>query len=283
MPLEDQASKLRRLMKAPARATRTIAISSGKGGVGKSNIALNLSILLSAAGNRVALVDADLGLANLDVLADVSSRTNLAHVIAGSKRLDEVVIDLPSGVQFVPGASGLAKLAHLSEFQRAQFMQELSALEAENDIIIIDTGAGIGPDVLHFAAAADSVIVVTTPEPTAITDGYAFVKVLTQRAFAGQMSLLVNFATDRQEARLTYQRVSNVARQFLGARLLDAGYVLHDPKVREAIRTRQPFVLAHPRCPASRCLAALATRLSSSGNLTDRKDGFFKRVANWFG
>lgn len=281
MHLDDQASKLRRMMNRSSSA-RTIAVASGKGGVGKSNVALNLSILLSAAGNRVALVDADLGLANLDVLVDVNARTNLAHVIAGSKRLDEVIIDLPSGVQLVPGASGLAKLAHLSEFQRAQLVQELSTLEADNDVIVVDTGAGIGPDVLHFAAAADSVIVVTTPEPTAVTDGYAFIKVMVQRGFAGQLSLLVNFATDRQEARLTYQRISNVARQFLGARVLDAGYILLDPKVREAIRSRQPFVLAYPKCPASRCLEALALRLSSGSVLAGRKDGFFRRVASWF-
>lgn len=280
MHLDDQASKLRRMMNRGPTA-RTIAISSGKGGVGKSNVALNLAILMSAAGKRVALVDADLGLANLDVLVDVNARTNLAHVIAGSKRLDEVIIDLPSGVQLVPGASGLAKLAHLTEFQRAQLVQELSMLEADNDIIIIDTGAGIGPDVLHFATAADSVIVVTTPEPTAVTDGYAFIKVMSQRNYAGQMSLLVNFAGDRQEARLTSQRISNVARQFLGTKILDAGYVLSDPKVKEAIRVRQPFVLAFPKCPASRCMEALAMRLSSGAAMADRKEGFFRKVANW--
>jgi flagellar biosynthesis protein FlhG len=137
--------------------------------------------------------------------------------------------------------------------------------------------------VLHLAAASDSVIVVTTPEPTAVTDGYAFVKVLMQRGYTGQTSLLVNFATDRQEARLTYQRISSVARQFLSAKVLDAGYVLMDPKVREAIKQRQPFVLAYPKCPASRCLAALATRLSAGAALVDRRDGFFKRVARWFG
>ena len=167
MHLDDQASRLRRMMNR-ATSARTIAVSSGKGGVGKSNIALNLAILLSAAGKRVALIDADLGLANLDVLVDVNVRTNLAHLIAGSKRLDEVVIDLPCGVQLVPGASGLAKLAHLSEFQRAQMMQELGTLEADNDVIIIDTGAGIGPDVLHFAAAADSV---KPPPPCAAPSG----------------------------------------------------------------------------------------------------------------
>jgi len=277
----DQAEKLREMMRK-VRNTRVIAVASGKGGVGKSNIALNLSILLSAGGNRVALVDADIGLANLDVLLDVDVRANLSHVIAGSRELGDVVIDLASGVQFVPGASGLSELANLSEFQRTRVIDQLTALEAENDIIVIDCGAGIGRDVVTFAATAESVLVVTVPEPTAVTDAYALVKVLGQNGYDGSASLLVNRAMDRQEARATYQRISTVARQFLGMTLLDAGHVLEDPKVRESVRRREPFVLNYPRCPASRCVAALANRLSSGSCLFGKKEGFFRRVANWF-
>ena len=281
MQVEDQASRLRQLMNR-SRQARTIAVTSGKGGVGKSNIALNLSILLSAAGNRVALVDADLGLANLDVLLDLDVRLNLSHVLNSSRRLEEVVTTLPTGVQFVPGASGLAKLASLSEFQRASLLKELGGLESDNDIIVVDTGAGIGPDVLHFTASADTVLVVTTPEPTAVTDAYAMIKVLTQRGYKGHISLLVNFAAERQEGRATYQRISGVARQFLGVRVLDAGYILIDPKVREAVQCRQPWVLAFPRCPASRCLTALATKLCSTQATLEQRESFFRRVANWF-
>ena len=265
-----------------ANRTQTIAIASGKGGVGKSNLALNLSILLSAAGQRVALIDADMGLANLDVLLDVEVRGNLSHVISGARSLQDVIVHLPSGVQLVPGASGLARLAHLNEFQRTHLLREMMQLEADNDVIMIDCGAGIGPDVTHFATAADSVIVVTAPEPTAVTDGYAVIKVLTQAKYGGAMSLLVNFAADRQEARLTYARVADVARQFLGARVLDAGYVLDDPKVREAVRRREPFVLAYPKCNASRCLAALAAKLCAGGSLAPQRQSFFRKVANWF-
>jgi flagellar biosynthesis protein FlhG len=265
-----------------ARRCRTIAVTSGKGGVGKSNVALNLSILLSAAGNRVALVDADLGLANIDVLVDVDVRGNLSHLIGGSKKLEDIITDLPSGVQLVPGANGLAKLAQLSEFQRAQLLQELSKLEADNDIIVIDTSAGIGTDVVHLCASADNVLIVSTPEPTAVTDSYAMAKVLVRGGYGGHISLLVNFASDRHEARVTFQRISSVARQFLGTILYDAGYVLSDSKVREAVRRREPFVLAFPRCAASRCLAALATKLSRGGSLAMQSEGFFRRVANWF-
>jgi len=281
MEAEDQAGKLRRLMHQ-ARQTRTIAVTSGKGGVGKSNVALNLAILMAGVGNRVALVDADMGLANLDLLVGIDVVGNLSHVVAGSRALADVIVDLPCGVQFVPGASGLAKLASLSEFQRAQLLRELTRLEGDNDVIIVDTGAGIGPDVLHFVGSADIALVVTAPEPTAITDAYAVIKLLARRGYDGQVSVLVNQVASRHEARAAFQRISTVARQFLQVRVLDAGYMLDDPKVREAVRSREAFVLAYPRCPASRCMAALATKLCAGGALLERKEGFFRRVANWF-
>jgi len=280
MSVEDQASKLRQMVSQSHR-TRTIAVCSGKGGVGKSNIALNLAILMSAGGRRVALVDADLALANLDVLMDLDVRNNLSHVIAGSKSIEDVIVDLPTGVQFVPGASGLTKLASLSQFDRARLLETLTALEDDNEIIVIDTGAGIGPDVLQFASSADNALVVTAPEPTAITDAYALVKALLRHDYRGQVGLLVNFVSGRQEARSTYQRISSVAKQFLGATVLDAGYVVIDPKLREAVRRREPFVLAQPRCPASRCLAAVATKLAGTGTMMEGKEGFFRRVVNW--
>ena len=279
---EDQASRLRQLVHQ-ARQTRTIAVASGKGGVGKSNVALNLSILLSSAGNRVALVDSDLSLANLDVLANLSVRADLSDVVAGRRTLEEILIDLPSGVQLVPGGSGLAQMANLSEFQRARLVSEMSRLEADNDIIVVDCGAGIGPDVVGFAAGADNLLVVTTPEPTAIADSYAVIKVMHRSGYNGHVSLLVNFASGRKEARAAQQRIAAVAREFLGITVYDAGYVLTDAKVREAVLRREPFVLAYPRCPASRCLAALASKLCAGGSLAVRKEGFFRRVASWFG
>jgi len=281
MRADDQASKLRSLVRDGRRA-RTVAVCSGKGGVGKSNVALNLAILLSAGGNRVALVDADLGLANLDVLLGINVHSDLSHVLAGTRKLDDVVIDLPCGVQLVPGASGLANLAHLSEFQRAQLLSELTALEADNDTIIVDCGAGIGPDVLHFAAGADNALVVTTPEPTAITDAYAVVKVLSQRGYKGHLSVLINQATDRGEGRQTYRRIADVAWQFLRRTVFDGGYIVTDPKLPMAVRQRQPFVLAYPRCPAAKCLAGLARKLGGSRTFLNESEGFFRRVAKWF-
>jgi flagellar biosynthesis protein FlhG len=235
-----------------------------------------------AGGDGPSDLAADLGLANLDVLAGAEVRANLSHVIAGSHGLEQVVAHLPSGVQLVPGASGLAKLADLSEFQRAALLRSLTGLEADNDVIVIDCSAGIGPEVMSFACGADHVMVVTTPEPTAVTDAYAVVKAVTQRRHVGHVSLLVNMAADRHEARATHQRIASVAEQFLGRQVFDAGYVLADPRVPEAVRQCEPFVLAYPRCTASKCLAALAVRLRSDESPAGSKEGFFRRVANLF-
>lgn len=281
MTHKDQASRLRELMRE-VRTTRTITVASGKGGVGKSNVALNLAVLLSAGGSRVALVDADLGLANLDVLLDVSVQYDLSHVISGRKSLSEVLVGLPCGVQLVPGASGLSRMARLSEFEQARLTEELTALEADNDFIVVDCAAGIGPETIRFAAAADNAIVVTTPEPTAITDAYAVIKLVARQAGDEGLSLLTNMAADRHEARATHERISSVARQFLSARVLDAGYVLRDPKVGEAVRRREPVVLAYPRTAATRCLAALANKLGRGGPLVKEDMGFFRRLASWF-
>lgn len=282
--IADQADRLRQLVRETRRA-RTLAVCSGKGGVGKSNVCLNLAVLLSAAGSRVALIDADLGLANLDILMDLDVRTNLSHVIEGTRTLDDVLVELPSGVQFVPGACGLANLLDLSEFQHRRMVEELTRLEADNDVILIDCGAGIGKNVMRFATAADQVVVITSPEPTAMTDAYAVIKVLHQREYAGEMGVLVNMASGRSEARATYHRLADVVGRFLGSELEHVGYVLSDSKVTDAVRLRQPFVLAYPRCLASRCLAAVANRISRYGVLAEQAErkGFFRRVVNWFG
>lgn len=280
MTTGDQATRLRRLMRQ-GQPTLTISVASGKGGVGKSCIAANLAILLSAAGKRVALVDADLALANLDILLDVDVYADLSDVVAGTRRLDEVVIDLPCGVQFVPGASGLANLADLTQFEGARLLEELTALEEDNDIIIIDCGAGIGPDVLRFAGAADTALIVTSPEPTALADGYAMIKVLTAGGYEGRLRLVVNLTADRAEAKDAYRRISRVAEQFLGAVVGDGGYVVSDPKVASAVRRRQPVVLAYPDCPASRSLAGVAGKYCAGGGGLSGRAGFFRRVVGW--
>jgi flagellar biosynthesis protein FlhG len=275
----DQASQLRSLVQERRRAT-VIAVTSGKGGVGKSNISVNLSIKLAAGGKDVVLLDADLGLANTDVLCNIDLPFNLSHVISRKKELKEVLVDAPGGFRMIGGASGLAKMADLSDNDRQRIVTSLAVLENEVDVIIIDTGAGISPNVLAFTRTADHVLVVTTPEPTAITDAYAVIKVLSRDGDDRRMSLLVNQVKSSAEAKVVHDRIAKVARQFLNVTVYDAGFVLADEQVQSAVRKRQPFVLASPKCPASICITHLAIRLMQ-GVTANSQRGFFNRMGKW--
>src|SRR2546423_1634304 len=275
--LIDQATHLRSLARNRRRAT-VIAITSGKGGVGKSNISVNLAIKLAEAGKHVVLLDADLGLANADVLCNIEVPFNLAHVIGRKKDLKEVMVRAPGGFHLIGGASGLARMADLTDEDRQRLVDALVPLEYQTDIILIDTGAGISPNVLSFTRAADHVLVVTTPEPTAITDAYAVVKVISRDGVADRrVSLLVNQTRSPQEGRVVHERIAKVARQFLGVSVLDAGHVPADEQVSLAVRRRAPFTLSAPRCPASICIGQLAIRLEQGVATKLDGGGFFNR------
>jgi flagellar biosynthesis protein FlhG len=260
-----------------------IAITSGKGGVGKSNVAVNLSIKLASAGKNVVLLDADLGLANADVLCNIDLPYNLSHVIARKRELHEVMVTAPGGFKLIGGASGLARMADLTDFDRSRIVESLMAVEHSADTIVIDTGAGISPNVLSFTRAADHVLVVTTPEPTAITDAYAVIKVLGRDGRDRRVSLLVNQAGSPGEARAVYDRIAKVAKQFLGVSVLDAGHLPADDQVPHAVRKRMPFMLGAPHCPASLAVNQLAMRLERGVSAADGAGGFFNRMGRWFG
>lgn len=277
----DQATHLRTLVRQRSRAS-VIAVTSGKGGVGKSNIAVNLAIKLASAGKEVVLLDADLGLANADVLCNVDLPYNLSHVIARKKDLSEVLFKAPGGFRLIGGASGLARMADLSDFDRQRLVVALAELEEQADLILIDTGAGISPNVLSFTRAADQVLVVTTPEPTAITDAYAAIKVISRDGGDRRVSLLVNQVKSAGEGRIVYERIAKVARQFLGVSVLDAGHLPADEQVPAAVRKRVPFVVGSPNCPASQCIVQLAMRLERGVTPGPETSGFFNRMGRWF-
>jgi flagellar biosynthesis protein FlhG len=269
------------MARARPRAT-VIAITSGKGGVGKSNVAVNLAIRFAKGGKDVVLLDADLGLANADVLCNVDLPANLSHVISRKRELRDVLVQAPGGFRLIGGASGLARMADLSDGDRARLVDAMAELEHSADIILVDTGAGISPNVLSFTRAADHVLVVTTPEPTAITDAYAVIKVVSRDPGRRRISLLVNQARSPGEARLVHDRIARVAKQFLGATVFDAGHVMSDEAVPTAVRRRVPFVLGQPTCPAGQGITQLAMRLES-GIVADREPGgFFNRMNQWF-
>lgn len=278
--LIDQASQLRALVQEQRRAS-VIAITSGKGGVGKSNVAVNLAIQFASVGKDVVLLDADMALANVDVLCNLDLPCNLSHVISRKKELREVMVPGPGGFRLIGGASGLARMADLSENDRQRILGALVEIEEQADVLLIDTGAGVSPSVLSFTRAADHVLVVTTPEPTAITDAYAVIKVLSREASERRISLFVNMAQSAAEARQVQERIAKVARQFLNMTIFDAGYMLDDEQVVQAVRKRKPFMLSDPKSAASLSIAQLANLLDQGADAA-RPSGFFNRMAKWF-
>jgi len=270
----------------PVRLARAVAVSSGKGGVGKSNVAVNISVALAEAGLKVCLLDADLGLANADVLCNLSPKLTLEHVIAGRCRLVDTMLLAPGGFRLLPGASGVAGLADLHEQQRARLLGQLATLERVADVIVIDTGAGITSNVLAFAATAHTTLLTTTPEPTAITDAYGLVKALFAKVPQANIELLVNMTSDPAEGEAVHRRIDRVSRTFLNRSLAYCGSIPVDPAVQAAVRQRVPFVLLAPDEPATRALRTVARRVVG---LHERqpspapRHGFFSRLANWFG
>jgi len=266
--IEGQVADLRNLFgrplprqEQPRRRCRSIAISSGKGGVGKTNLVVNLAVVLSGLGARVLVVDADLSLANADVLMGVRPAQNVADALAGRRGLEEVVTTGPLGVALLPGASGLTHLADLPPAQRTCLLDRLAQLEASVDMVLIDTGAGIGATVRDFAAAAGEVLVVTTPEPSAIADAYALVKVVHQEAPRTRFGLVVNQVSSRGEAAEVARKVTSVARRFLGLEITDRGHLPADPMLPQAVMRQMPVVIAYPHSPASLALTSLGEQL----------------------
>ena len=270
----------------PRRRARTVAITSGKGGVGKTTVGVNLSIELSRMGRRVILLDADLGTANADVVLNLTPSNNLAHVVAGRKRLNEAIVDAPGNFRLIPGASGLAQLAALGVKERAKLQREIDELEADAELLLIDTGAGVSPNVLSFLCAADEILVVTTPEPTAIADAYAVIKTVTRELrqsdvhASPDVRVLVNMVTGEAEGRIVYDRIAAVCRRFLEVSPRYAGHVTSDPRVQQSIRRRRPFTLEHPSCAAAECLNRLAHRMDRHAS-TPPSEGLLRRMASW--
>jgi flagellar biosynthesis protein FlhG len=286
--MRDQAATLRNLMGEPQRFAKVVTFASGKGGVGKSNLSLGLAILLAGKGAKVAIMDMDLGLANLDILMGVSPRFNLTHVMAGQKKITEIVVPGPNDIMFVPGASGVSRLANLNAKEREELSSRFSELEALADLLIIDTGAGLGENILHFALASQSLVVVTTAEPTSRMDAYALIKTALLRSPSLNIYILVNEVSGESEAQSVYHSLSDVCRQHLSQQPTYLGFVPRDNYVSRAVSKRNPFVLEYPHCPATRAMEQVAVQaqkffLPHCGGLEDRqRSSFFSRLFSAF-
>ena len=242
---------------------RVICVTSGKGGVGKTNIVTNLGFALSKAGKKVLVLDADLNLANVDILLGLTPRYNLHHVFMGEKSLQEVLVQGPAGLLILPASSGIMELAELTEHQRLYFLAEMDALAQEVDIMLIDTAAGINNNVIYFNLAAQERIIILTPEPTSLTDAYALIKVLSGRHDVKRFRILVNLARSEKEALAVFRKLSIVADRFLGSLSLDyLGHIPYDSKLPQAVREQRLVSDLFPDSPASRMFGRLAREIS---------------------
>ena len=254
----DQAEGLRRLRNP--KPVKVITVTGGKGGVGKTNISANLAIAMCMLGRRVMLLDADLGLANVDVLLGLQPAHSLADVVKGERRLQDVIVSGPAGVRVIPGASGLAEMASLSPAQHAGIIHAFSELSEDLDALIVDTAAGISEGVLRFCAAANEVLVVVCDEPTSITDAYALIKVLSTEHNVTRFRIITNMTHQGGDGRSLFEKLLRVSERFLQVTLDHAGSIPYDDRVWRAVQLQTPFVTAFPSSLAAGALKKLAHR-----------------------
>jgi len=267
----DQAQKLRLLARnvkekieaeinGVRRPMRVVAVTSGKGGVGKTNLTLNLALALAELGLQTIVLDADLGLANIDVILGITPRYSLYHVITGEKTIDQVITDTAFGVRVIAGGTGIEELANLREWQLQGFVNDLNELEGEADILLVDTGAGITRNVLSFLLAADEIILLTTPEPTSLTDAYSLLKVLCGYKADKKVGLVVNKVSSERDGFLAAKKLQLVSERFLQFRLEYMGHIVQDPWLVKSVMLQQPLLVCSPQSPAAVCVNQLAAK-----------------------
>ena len=290
--MRDQANRLREIVnkvnndniKTTIETLKTnakvITVTSGKGGVGKTNITVNLAISLSKLGYRVVVIDADLGLANIDVVLGTMPKYTLVDVIKNGKNVLDVLCTGPNRVKFISGGSGVEELTRLTQLELENFVRNIGLLDKIADIILIDTGAGIYENVIRFVMAADDVVVITTPEPTATTDAYALIKAIGVRNKNKSIKLIINRTETAIEAQTAMQKLNSVSKKFLEVKLQFLGYVSNDAFVPKAVKQQKPFVLLYPECTASKNLTEIARKIMKgpANNLNDSGiKGFFNK------
>ncbi len=254
----DQAAGLRRMVSP--QPVRVIAVTGGKGGVGKTNVSINLAVAMADQGKRVMLLDADLGLANIDVVLGLHPDFDLSHVLRGERTLEEVLIEGPSGIQIAPAASGIQQMAELSEAEHAGLIRAFSDVGTALDVMIVDTAAGISDSVVSFSRAAQEVVVVVCDEPASITDAYALIKLLNREYGVDRFRILSNMARGAQEGRDLYKKMCRVTDRYLDVMLSFMGSIPYDDNLRKAVKSQKPVVHAFPRSRAAQTFKNLAKK-----------------------
>jgi len=276
----DQAQGLRDLVQgnrlSAGRPTRVITVTSGKGGVGKSNFTLNFALTLQSRGYKVLIFDADIGLANIDVLMGESPRYNLYHLLKKEKTIWEIIHRGYNDVMFIAGGSGFHDLLRLSDEELEHFVAEVNKLNGHVDYILFDTGAGLSKETLRFIVAADETFVVTTPEPTSITDAYAIIKMVNNMNYKVKFRLVINRVSERREGKQTADKIMMVAKQFLDLDIPTLGYMLDDGHVSKAVKRQIPFTVAYPHSAASKSIQEIVDQYLADQRTSVRQDSGIK-------
>jgi flagellar biosynthesis protein FlhG len=291
----DQADTLRQMARSAKQVSQTagngsqttdqqgirvISVTSGKGGVGKSNVVANLAMALATLGKKVLIVDADLGVGNLDVLLGLSPQFNLNHVLSGEKSLPEILVEVTPSIKLIPAGSGVQEYTSLGQHEKLKLLDELDMLEENFDIMIIDTEAGISENVTYFTVAAQEILVVVTPEPTSITDVYALIKLLATRYSEHHFKVLINMARDSEDALEVFRKLANVAGRFLDISLDYLGCVVRDERLIDSVKKQKAVYELFPDSDASNCFTTLAKRVIENSRQTRLKGNiqfFFRR------
>ncbi|MBV7272203.1 MinD/ParA family protein [Clostridium thailandense] len=296
----DQAQKLRQLVEQQKKDNieekdnnvepkeniskpRIITVTSGKGGVGKSNFVVNLSIALQKIGKKVLIFDADMGLGNDDVLMGFLPKYNVYDVIFGGKKIEDVLVEGPFGVKLLPGGTGISRIEQMTDKQRDDFLDKLSYLE-DLDYIIMDTGAGVNRDVLGFISCCEELILITTPEPTSLTDAYSLLKAVSHFKIRQDAKVIVNRVMDANEGENTFNKFNSAVKKFLNVELQYLGQLTDDKKLIQAVRKQQPFLISYPNSDVARDIDYIASKII--GLEVEKKGNgvqdFFKKIFNIF-
>lgn len=287
---KDQAATLRETFSDPAfqsegdalEGVRSIAVTSGKGGVGKTNLTVNIAISLARSGKKVLLMDADMGLANVDIVLNLAPKYTIDDVLTGKRNINDVIIEGPEGLHILPASSGISEMAELDRDQQMKLIKELGKLQFRYDYLLIDTGAGISSNVLRFNASADEIFIVTTPEPTSMTDAYALMKIMSTRYQISKFNLIVNQA-EPEEVKSVFKRLTSVAKQYQAFELVYAGYFPKDKRIVECVQERTPITIKDPGSNLSRAFQKLANYIDKTPETTiqHKSPSFWDRVVLW--
>ena len=279
----DQAENLRRLANKDnsKKKAKIITITSGKGGVGKSNFVVNMGITLHKKGKKVLIFDADIGMGNDDVLMGVLPRYNVFDLLEG-KDINEVVVEGPYGINLLPGGSGINYIENLEEKERLAFLEKLTSLD-EYDYIFIDTGAGINKNGLAFIACSEETIVITTPEPTSLTDAYSLIKATDHFKLTDTANVIVNRAFSIKDGEETYNKLKRAVDKFLTIKINYLGSISEDRKLVEGVRAQVPFTILYPKCDASRSIERISNKLIGDASVENMgAEGLFKKLFSLF-